>query len=102
MQRVRVPAKDGRPALALAWHVRDDGVLWHNGSTGGTTTVWDIDVDSGCAVVVLANANGFEDDAAVNEALRACQAETEPEPEAETATTGPRAVLPSTTTPALR
>lgn len=42
--------------VAYGWHVRSDGVLWHNGQTGGYHAVVAVDRASGVAVCALASA----------------------------------------------
>ncbi len=41
--------------VALAWHVTSDGILWHNGMTGGHASFIGLDPSSGRGVVILAS-----------------------------------------------
>jgi CubicO group peptidase (beta-lactamase class C family) len=54
IQRRRRDAEPG-VGIGLAWHIRDDGILWHNGHTGGYHSFVAIDPSRKAGVVVLAN-----------------------------------------------
>jgi len=45
----------GGQKLGLGWHSGADGILWHNGQTGGFSSFAAIDPKAGVAVLVLAN-----------------------------------------------
>jgi serine-type D-Ala-D-Ala carboxypeptidase/endopeptidase len=48
-------AADGAGKIGLAWHIRPDGVLWHNGQTGGYHSYVAFRPTRRVGVVVLAN-----------------------------------------------
>ena len=51
--RFDADAKGGR--VGLAWHIEPDGIVWHNGQTGGYHSYIAFDRDARVGVVVLAN-----------------------------------------------
>jgi hypothetical protein len=48
--------------IGLAWHINTDGVVWHNGGTGGYRSFMGFNKKSGRGVVVLANSAGGDTD----------------------------------------
>jgi D-alanyl-D-alanine-carboxypeptidase/D-alanyl-D-alanine-endopeptidase len=46
-------ARSGRGRIGLAFHVRADGVRWHNGETAAHSSYLGLDHDKQCGVVVL-------------------------------------------------
>jgi CubicO group peptidase (beta-lactamase class C family) len=48
--------------IGLAWHINTDGVIWHNGGTGGYRSFMGFQPKTGRGVVVLANSAGADTD----------------------------------------
>ena len=49
--------------IGLAWHINSDGVIWHNGGTGGYRSFLGFSKTAGRGVVVLANSASANADA---------------------------------------
>ena len=60
-QKPRRDADAGR-RIGLCWHINPDGVIWHNGGTGGYRSFMGFNKKSGRGVIVLANSAGAETD----------------------------------------
>jgi D-alanyl-D-alanine-carboxypeptidase/D-alanyl-D-alanine-endopeptidase len=64
MARSQEPRRDAMAGqkIGLAWHINTDGVVWHNGGTGGYRSFMGFNKKSGRGVVVLANSAGGDTD----------------------------------------
>ena len=69
-----VEAKGGRQ-MGLGWHLRPNGVAWHNGGTGGYHTFAAFDPKAGNAVVILSNTTSGLIDRLGGEILRTMRGE---------------------------
>ncbi len=64
LSRCQEPRRDiesGRK-IGLAWHINTDGVIWHNGGTGGYRSFLGFSKKTGRGVVVLANSTAADTD----------------------------------------
>jgi CubicO group peptidase (beta-lactamase class C family) len=57
-QKPQVKTERPAGAVALGWHIKPNGVYWHNGGTGGYSSYASFDPKRGTAVVVLLNVAG--------------------------------------------
>ncbi len=62
-QAVHYEASKGSPATGLAWVIDPDGVIWHNGGTGGYHSFACFSRDKRAGVVVLCNTSAMRVDA---------------------------------------